>query len=284
MMLDENVVAVSPSSVYRVLKQAGLLLCRWPKHTKAKAQGFKQPERPHQHWHLDISYINFKGTFVYLIVLIDGYSRYIVQAELRMSVEALDVEILLERAREKFSGVQPALITDNGPQFISREFKGYLEMVGITHRKTRFYYPQSNGKVERFMQSCKSESVRKHTALDLNELKEQIADYIEFYNRYRLHSSLGYVAPLAMLEGRQEVIFKERQQKLAQARLVRRQHYQEASSDCLSSAVLATTMRSEEQNQDSTPLLSGRRRDVLILSATQHIFRVHRRWQTTPGN
>jgi len=252
MMLDENIVAVSPSSVYRELKQAGLLLCQWRKRTKAKGQGFKQPSGPHQQWHLDVSYINFKGTFVYLVVLIDGYSRYIVQAELRMSVEALDVEILLERAREKFPGVQPALITDNGPQFVSREFKGYLDMVGITHRRTRFYYPQSNGTVERYMQTCKNESVSKSTALDLDELKEQIADYVEFYNRRRLHSSLGYVAPLAMLQGRQEVIFKERQHKMAQARLARGQHHQESNSGCLPFAVLATKMRSEEQNQDRT--------------------------------
>jgi transposase InsO family protein len=120
-MLDEDIVAASPASVYRVLKSAGLL---WPyakPHTKAKGSGFVQPLRPHEHWHLDLSYINFKGTFVYLVALIDGYSRFIVHHELRTSVEALDVELLLERAREKFPGTHPILITDNGPQFIANE-------------------------------------------------------------------------------------------------------------------------------------------------------------------
>jgi len=239
MMMDENVVAVSPSTVYRVLKVADLLMTQW-RHTKAQGSGFVQPTRPHEHWHLDISYINFKGSFVYLVALIDGYSRYIVHHEVRTSVQALDVEILLERAREKFPDVRPVLITDNGPQFIAREFKQYLQFVGINHRRTRFYYPQSNGKAERFMQTCKNESVRKRTALDLDELRQQIATYIEHYNTRRLHSSLGYVRPLDMLMGRQEEIFKERKRKIEQARLTRKNEHRNGTSNALSFAVLAT--------------------------------------------
>lgn len=265
MMLDADIVAVSPSSIYRVLKEAGLLKSPWPKHVAAKGKGFAQPTRPHQHWHLDISYINFKGTFVFLVVLIDGYSRYIVHAELKLSVEALDVEIMLERAREKFpclrlsaqasrqAGAQPVLITDNGPQFIAREFASYLDSVDITHRRTRFYYPQSNGKVERFMKTCKTESVRKKTALDFDELQRQIADYIEFYNTKRLHSSLGYITPLDVLLGKSVEIVNERKRKLELAQRRRTETWQNQTvdaSDVLASAVLAAQIRSEEQNPD----------------------------------
>ena len=213
MMLDEDIVAVSPSSVYRVLLKAGLLLTKW-RHQKAKGSGFNQPTAPHKHWHLDISYINFKGTFIYLVALIDGYSRFIVHYELKLSVEALDIEIMLERAREKFPGVKPALITDNGPQFIAKEFKVYLQLVGITHRKTRFYYPQSNGKIERFYQTCKNESIRKNSFLSFDDLKKQLASYIEYYNYQRLHSSIGYISPWDMLQGNQDKIFAERKEKL----------------------------------------------------------------------
>lgn len=213
MMLDEDIVAVSPSSVYRVLLNAGLLLTKW-QHRKTKGSGFHQPSAPHQHWHLDISYINFRNTFVYLVALIDGYSRFIVHYELKMSVEALDVEIMMERARARFPGVNPTLITDNGPQFIAKEFKSYLQLVGITHRKTRFYYPQSNGKIERFYQTCKNESIRKNSFLSFDELKKQLAIYIEYYNYKRLHSSIGYISPWNMLQGNQEIIFATRKQKL----------------------------------------------------------------------
>ena len=74
MMLDDDVVAVAPTSVYRVLKQAG----RLDRHCFApskKGTGFVQPLRPHQHWHIDVSYINLAGTFYFLCSLLDGYSR-----------------------------------------------------------------------------------------------------------------------------------------------------------------------------------------------------------------
>jgi putative transposase len=62
MMLDADVVAVSPASVWRVLKQAGLL-SRWKRRPSRKGTGFEQPLQPHQHWHIDVSYINLCRTF-----------------------------------------------------------------------------------------------------------------------------------------------------------------------------------------------------------------------------
>lgn len=253
MMLDENVVAVSPSSVYRVLKRHNLLLSAW-RHQKTKGKGFTQPTRPHQHWHLDISYINFKGTFVYLAALIDGFSRYIVHYEIRLSMEALDIEVLLERARAAFPGVEPVLITDNGPQFIAIEFGLYLQLVGITHRKTRFFYPQSNGKIERFFQTCKNEAVRRQSYLNLDDLKRQIAGYIERYNKVRLHSANGYITPKDMLLGRQAAIFDERRQKLHQA-----QENRKRQRTLLNNSFEPTPLitRCEEQSQDRCRALCG---------------------------
>jgi len=221
MMLDKDIVALSPSTVYRILKSKGLLVSKW-NHTKVRGSGFAQPTKPHEHWHMDITYINFKGSFVYLIALIDGYSRYIVHYELRMSVEALDVEIMLERAKLKYPGVTPVLITDNGPQFIANDLKKYLSKSGITHRRTRFYYPQSNGKIERFNQTCKNELIRKNSFLNLEDLENQLSKYIYIYNNQRLHSSIGYITPKDMLIGNQKQIFEERRMKLENARQKRK--------------------------------------------------------------
>jgi hypothetical protein len=65
MMLDNDIVAVSPTSTWRVLHQAGLLR-RWNSKPSKKGQGFHQPSRAHRHWHTDISYLNIGGTFYYL--------------------------------------------------------------------------------------------------------------------------------------------------------------------------------------------------------------------------
>ena len=85
MMLDQDIVAVSPSSTYRVLKAAGRL-DRWNRKPSKKGTGFHQPDAVHKHWHIDISYINVAGTFYYLCSVLDGYSRFIVHHEIRESM------------------------------------------------------------------------------------------------------------------------------------------------------------------------------------------------------
>lgn len=222
MMLDQDVVAVSPSSVYRVLSAAQLLR-RWNGKKSKKGTGFVQPLKPHEHWHIDVSYVNICGTFYYLCSVLDGYSRYIVHWELRESMTEKEVEIILQRAREKFPQATPRIISDNGPQFIAKDFKEFIRVAGMTHVRTSPYYPQSNGKLERWHKTIKHECIRPKVALSVEEAREQIADYICYYNDERLHSSLGYIAPKVKLEGREKLIFTERDSKLEAAREARKQ-------------------------------------------------------------
>ena len=222
MMLDQDVVAVSPSSVYRVLSAAGLLK-RWNNKPSKKGTGFIQPLKPHEHWHIDISYINICGTFYYLCSILDGCSRYIIHWELREKMTEKDVEIILQRGREKFPQATPRIISDNGPQFIAKDFKEFIRIAGMTHVRTSPYYPQSNGKLERWHGTIKTECIRPKVPLSLEEARAQITSYIVHYNDNRLHSSLGYIAPKDKLESREKIIFKDRDSKLETAREARKQ-------------------------------------------------------------
>jgi len=222
MMLDQDVVAVSPSSVYRVLSAAGLLK-RWNNKPSKKGTGFIQPLKPHEHWHIDISYINICGTFYYLCSILDGCSRYIIHWELREKMTEKDVEIILQRGREKFPQATPRIISDNGPQFIAKDFKEFIRIAGMTHVRTSPYYPQSNGKLERWHGTIKTECIRPKVPLSLEEARAQITIYIVHYNDERLHSSLGYIAPKDKLESREKIIFKDRDSKLETAREARKQ-------------------------------------------------------------
>ena len=217
MMLDRDIVAVSPSSVYRVLRDAGLLR-RWNRKPSKKGTGFVQPLRPHEHWHVDVSYINIGGTFYYLCSLLDGCSRYVVHWEIRASMTEAEVEIILQRARERFPGVTPRIISDNGPQFIAKDFKEFIRICGMTHVRTSPYYPQSNGKLERWHRSVKGECLRPGIPLSLEDARRLVAGYVTHYNEVRLHSSIGYVTPKDKLEGREAEILAERDRKLAEAR------------------------------------------------------------------
>jgi transposase InsO family protein len=217
MMIDEDVVAASPSSVYRVLR-AHNRLDRWNQVPSKKGTGFVQPLRPHQHWHIDIAYINIAGTFYYLCSVLDGCSRAIIHWEIRESMKEADVELVVERAREIHPGVQPRIISDNGPQFIAKDFKAYIRLTGMTHVRTSPYYPQSNGKIERWHKTLKHETIRIKSPSTLEEARTTVAAFVDHYNNRRLHSALGYIAPADRLADKQQAIWASRDRKLEQAR------------------------------------------------------------------
>jgi putative transposase len=221
MMLDRDIVAVSPSSTYRVLKGAGLL-DSWKPKPSFKGTGFVQPLSPHEHWHVDVSYINISGTFFYLCALLDGCSRAIVHWELREAMTEADVEIILQRGMEKYPNAKPRIISDNGPQFIARDFKEFIRIAGLTHVRTSPYYPQSNGKIERWQKSLKAECIRPGIPLNLQDARRLITGFVDHYNTVRLHSAIGYITPADKLAGKEAAIFAARDQKLLHARETRK--------------------------------------------------------------
>ncbi len=120
-----------------------------------KGRGFEQPHVPHQHWHVDVSYINVSGTFYYLCSVLDGCSRYVIHWELREQMSEREVEVILQKAHEMLPQARPRIISDNGPQFVARDFKDFIRLCGMMHVRTSPYYPQSNGKIERWHQTLK---------------------------------------------------------------------------------------------------------------------------------
>jgi len=73
----------------------------------------------------------------------------LVHWEIRTQMTELDVETILQRAREQHPEAAPRIISDNGPQCIAKDFKECIRIAGMTHVRTSPYYPQSNGKIER---------------------------------------------------------------------------------------------------------------------------------------
>jgi putative transposase len=221
MMLDQDVVATSPASVYRVLSGAGLL-DRWNRKPSKKGTGFVQPLAPHEHWHIDIAYLNMAGTFYYLCSILDGASRAIVHWDIREAMTEQDIEIILQRARELHPTARPRIISDNGPQFIAKDFKDFIRLAGMTHVRTAPYYPQSNGKLERYHKTIKGDAIRPASPASLEEACAVVARFVAHYNGVRLHSAIGYITPNDFLAGRQKAIWVERDRKLEAARETRR--------------------------------------------------------------
>lgn len=230
MMIDDNVAFVSESSVYRVLCLYNLLN-KWNNDSKTrKGEGFEQPKKVHEHWHIDIKYVNFHGAFLFLICIIDGFSRYIINHGLRRSMQEYDVELVLQQALEKYPDAKPRIISDNGTQFVSRDFKQFLSFANLTHVRTSVAYPQSNGKIERFNKTIKNECLTKESFIDFDDATKQISSYINFYNTKRLHSAISYLTPEDVFLGREKERIKIRCIKLNKAKTARKLFHQNTVS------------------------------------------------------
>ena len=137
-----------------------------------------------------------------------------------------DVEVVLQRAREKFPSDTPRIISDNGPQFIAKDFKEFIRISGMSYVRTSPCYPQSNGKLERWHKTLKQDCIRPKTPVSLDDARRQVASFVRDYNEHRLHSAIGYVKPLDKLLGRDTEIFNTRDQKLDEARQSRAERRQ----------------------------------------------------------
>ncbi len=171
MMMDADVVAASASSVYRVLRSAGVL-DRWNPKPSKKGNGFVQPLAVHQHWHIDISYLNLGGTFYYLCSILDGCSRFIVHWDVRESMKEAEIELIVQQALDRYPGVTPRIISDNGPQFIARDFKDFIRLSGLSHVRTSPYYPQSKENVAYCTSFGRSAQIGRETRKSLGAVRQ----------------------------------------------------------------------------------------------------------------
>ena len=116
----------------------------------------------------------------------DGYRRKILSWGLYQRMEGVWAEIEVTKAKERYPYAKPRIITDNGSQFISKDFKELTRLLEIEHTLTSPGHPQSNGKLERFHRTIKSEHVRQSGYFSYEDAKERMGKWIEYYNEARL--------------------------------------------------------------------------------------------------
>jgi transposase InsO family protein len=114
--------------------------------------------------------------------------------------------------------VTPRIISDNGPQFIARDFKEFIRLCDKTDARTAPYYRQSNGKIERWHRILKDECICPGSPLTLEDAGRIVARFVAHYNTVRLHSAIDSITPKDKLDGREKEIFAARDRKLEAAR------------------------------------------------------------------
>jgi transposase InsO family protein len=111
---------------------------------------------------------------------------------------------------------------------VALDFREFIRLVGFTHVRTSPYYPQSNGKIERWFVGPKA-ALRKRTPLSVDDALRVVAEYINYYNNIRLHSAIGYVTPHDKLTGRAPVVLAARENALTVAQERRASYWMLAS-------------------------------------------------------
>jgi putative transposase len=220
MMVDADVAYLSPSSVYRVLNDADLLY-RWKRSHRAGEKP-ADPAGPNQRWHTDIMYLRVADVWYFLVTVLDGYSRYVVHWELLESMRAADVRLVIQHALEANGLKKVEIVSDNGSQFTSADFKTLVRQFELQHIRIRTYHPESNGTLERFHRSTR-EALGEDDLRNLGRARELIGRWVKHYNEERLHASLHYLPPAEFYRGQPDERIAERSRKLEQARCNREQ-------------------------------------------------------------
>jgi transposase InsO family protein len=223
-MVDRNVAFVSCSSVYKVIKRYQLDK-KWAQAVEMAKHGFDQPKTVHEQWHIDFSYIKVGGTFYYFLGILDGYSRKMLSWRLCENMAGINAEILVAETKEMYPEAKnPRIISDNGSQFISKDFEELLALLEFGHTLTSANHPQSNGKLERFNRTLKTEHVRRSAYLNYQDACTRMSDWIAYYNSELLHSAIWYLTPNDVIFYITTKRLAERKEKLHTA-FIKRQEY-----------------------------------------------------------
>lgn len=227
-MVDEDVAYLSPSTVYRVLKEANLV-CPWRRRAKRKKALEEKASRPDQRWSTDLMHVQVGGRIYYFVAFLDEYSRYIVHHELLLGMDGLTVCAAAQKAIETLPkgangkpSVTPEIRSDNGSCYISKEFRVVLQENGLGHHRIQPHCPEENGLIERANRTLR-EALDGEELTDLLTADRVIARLVHRYNEERLHSALGYLPPWEFYRGEPSKRFEQRRVKLVQARHRRRE-------------------------------------------------------------
>jgi len=222
-MVDEDVACLSPSTVYRILKEAGLV-CPWRRRSKRSRAAAERAARPDERWVTDLMQVAIGAGAYYVVCFMDEYSRYIVHHEVLAGMDGKTVSLAAQAAIERLPrsadgqpAARPVIQSDNGSGYVSREFLVVLKENGLGHHRIRPHCPEENGTMERAYRTLR-EALEGEELTNYLQAQEVLAKVVRWYNEERLHSALGYLPPVVSYRGEPAVRHEERRRKLAEAR------------------------------------------------------------------
>ena len=226
--VDAGRIAVSSSTVYRVMRKEGLTTDRCGRSRRTGRS--RKPDRPeltepNQRWCWDISYLRtlVRGIFLYLYVLLDEYSRKVVAYRVSWCLSHKEGMELLEEGFEKEGLTQEqleilALCNDRGSQMKAKPLMRMVSELGISQKFSRPRTPNDNPFVESLFSTTKGAPEYPGEFKDDIDGHTYFASYFDSYNNVRLHGNIGYVTPAQRHCGEDKGILALRAQRCARAR------------------------------------------------------------------
>jgi len=225
---DDYQYFISESSVYRILKKAGLITPPVYDLVRAADQFKDQTTRINEMWQTDFTYLKVIGWgWYYLSTLLDDFSRYIVSWELCSTMKAVDVQSTIHRALNHPNvslKSTPKLLSDNGSCYISKELGLFLDDLQIQHIRGRPNHPQTQGKIERYHRTMKN-VIKLENYYSPDQLRNSISQFIQYYNHHRYHESLDNLTPADIYFGRKEKRLQQRRLCKIKTMKKRKQEY-----------------------------------------------------------
>jgi putative transposase len=237
---DQGLVYVSFSTTYRLLKAEGLMGMRGKdrRHNgSSSAPVRKELTGPNQRWCWDISYLltPVRGHYVYLFMVLDEYSRKILNWLISWSMNASDAKALLEGAlaQENILALpedqRPEIINDRGRQMKAKPVRQVFADHKMPHLFARPRTPNDNPFIESMFSTVKTDPEFPDRFRDAEHAREYFGVYVPWYNHEHYHSGIDYVTPHQAHTGQRAAIVEARQRNLQQQRLMRKEYNRQQS-------------------------------------------------------
>lgn len=184
------------------------------------------PKLPNLVWHIDLMYLRVDRRWLYLVDIIDGYSRYLVHWSLNRTMVSETVTQTVQEALERWKliGKAPAIVHDRGSQFIGKEWKDFTSGHGILSIRTRLAHPESNGLIERLHRTHRAEALMCTEDWSLDKARLVLTGWADTYNNRRPHHALHGLPPVVYHLGDPEAAIAQREH-FVQAAAEARTHY-----------------------------------------------------------
>jgi putative transposase len=248
MMVDDDIVYLAPTTVYRILDKHDLLY-RWKRPEPGMGRKVPAATYPDEVWHVDLMYLWVKGRWYFLVTVLDSYSRYVVHWELALSMRASEVADIIATALEKVPGKRPRIVRDNGSQFVSKDWREVIRHFEIEEIPIRVRHPESNGRIERYHRSVREEGLGDQEKEDYYQARDLLEQWVKHYNQDRLHSALNYLRPVDYYKGNPEALIAVRKNKLTKA-TARRKDINKAGKPAENQDEVVTFLKSKMSGND----------------------------------